>query len=649
LAQEEPGFTIEAEYLTFEEIMALTSSVASKSEEGVADAPSSVIVFTHKEIETMGISSLEELLNFVPGFQTTRDIEQGTANRISARGRSSALSESVLFLLNGQRLNDLYTGGVSLLNRMIPVENIKQVEIIRGPGSALYGSNAFLGVVDIRTFDDLNSFDVKFGTENVREASANFAHEYGDVKIAGFLKAFSEEGFEYNNVTDIFGNEGETTDPAKGMDAYFTMNYKSLTLHARHMDRTLNDFLTFGALANNVNSEKTKQSSFDAKFSTEVSEDVRLEFASGYSQDQWLTQALLIPAGIEIAPGFALSENFVGGPFLESYNFNLNVDGFFKVSKTNQLIAGASFEKSAISSVKNLMNHHPIELEPQGRVVEFADASTTFNREESRNIVGLYLQDKQTIGESISLTAGVRFDNYNDFGSSFNPRFAFIYSTPFDSKIKFMYGNAFRAPNFLELYDKNNPVDFGNPDLKAETVQTIEVAYAQSFSAFQGTVTYFNNNIKDQILLDAPVDSPDNPLGSATFTNGADLKTNGLEFDFRFSPAENILLAATFTHLMDADLLLMPANFASFALNVNLSPININVNGIYRDQIAIMASQDAYFILNTALSYNFSSHVKAQFIVKNIFDEEYHTISLVFPDGVINKGRSIKLGFIFDM
>lgn len=190
IAQDEPNSTKKLRDLTIAELMNVIVISASKSEEEIVDAPSSVIVFTHKEIESMGISSLEELLNFVPGFQTTRDVEQGTATRISARGRSSALSESILFLLNGQRLNDLYTGGASLLNRMIPVENIKQVEIIRGPGSALYGSNAFLGVVNIQTLDDINSFDIKFGTENSREIAANFTQDYGAVKIAGFLKAF---------------------------------------------------------------------------------------------------------------------------------------------------------------------------------------------------------------------------------------------------------------------------------------------------------------------------------------------------------------------------------------------------------------------------------------------------------------------------
>lgn len=130
-----PVYSLEDDNLlemSLEDLMNVEVSVASKSKESLSDAPSSVTVLTGTEIRNMGLHTLEDVLNYVPGFQTTRDIEQGTATRISSRGRASALSESILFLLNGQRLNDLYTGGVSILNRLIAVDNIKQVEIIRG-------------------------------------------------------------------------------------------------------------------------------------------------------------------------------------------------------------------------------------------------------------------------------------------------------------------------------------------------------------------------------------------------------------------------------------------------------------------------------------------------------------------------------------
>lgn len=125
--------------------------IASKRAETLYSSPSSVPVISRTQIENMGITNLQTLLNFVQGFQSTRDIEQGTANRISVRGRSTALSESVRIQIDGKKLNDLYTGGISILNRMLDLGFVKQIEIIGGPGSALYGSNAFLGVINIIT------------------------------------------------------------------------------------------------------------------------------------------------------------------------------------------------------------------------------------------------------------------------------------------------------------------------------------------------------------------------------------------------------------------------------------------------------------------------------------------------------------------
>ena len=91
---EEPKSVEELNKLSLAELLELPVSVASRSDEALVQAPSSVTVFRREELQAMGINSLEEMLNFVPGFQATREVEQGTADRIGARGRSSAASES---------------------------------------------------------------------------------------------------------------------------------------------------------------------------------------------------------------------------------------------------------------------------------------------------------------------------------------------------------------------------------------------------------------------------------------------------------------------------------------------------------------------------------------------------------------------------
>lgn len=645
--QESQETVTDVDNISLEDLLDVQVTVASKSEEKAVDAPSSVTVFTRVDIENMGISSLEELLNYAPGFQVTRDIEQGTAARISSRGRSSALSESVLFLVNGLRINDLYTGGVSILNRLIAVENIKQVEIIRGPGSALYGSNAFLGVVNIVTLEDVNRLIARVGSPGVKQAAVNLSKKLDNgLSLVAFVKTFSDDGYNYDQVTDIFGEAGATSDPVRGQDALVTLKYKNFSLHGRFMERNLKDFLTFGSLGNFTNDENSRQTSLSLAYSFNVNEKLKLDLRASALQDQWKTLAQLLKKDVEIAPGFALSENFIGGPFLESYNTELSAEALYNHSKTLYLSAGISYSRSGISEVKNLFTHHPITLDYQGGITEFS-GDLSFNEEKPRDIFGAYLQGKFSVGKNLGITAGIRLDQYSDFGASLNPRAAVIYTTPFGGKIKVMYGKAFRAPNFLELYDKNNPVDFGNPDLKPEKVQTIEFAYAQTLKNFQASLTYFHSKIKDLIVLGDVVDHPDNPLGAPAFLNQGELTTKGFEVELKASPFKNLILSGSFTHLLEADRLAVSPTFASFMVNLHVNRLNINVNGIYRDAIELLPGQDAYVIANGAVSYTVNSYLKFQAVAKNILDSDYRTFTLVLPEGVLNRGRTFTLGMIY--
>ena len=210
-----------------------------------------------------------------------------------------------------------------------------------------------------------------------------------------------------------------------------------------------------------------------------------------------------------------------------------------------------------------------------------------------------------------------------------------------------MYGTAFRAPNFLELYDKNNPMDFGNPDLKPEKVETMEITYIQIFKKFLLGVTYFHNRIKDLIVLGEPVIHPDNPLEAPRFENEGKTITEGLELEMRINPFSNIVISGTYTHLFDADELPVSPDFASLILNYKLKRFNFNINGIYRKSMKLLPSQESYVLLNTAARFTIVPDLELQAVVLNLFDKQYLTISHLLPDGVYNRGRTFKVGLFY--
>jgi len=495
--------------LSLKELTQIT--IATKQNQTIYSSPSSVYVVDRQQLESMGIQSLQTLLNYVPGFQSTRDVEQGTANRISARGRSTALSESVLVQIDGQPINDLYTGGISIINRLLDLGNVDHIEIIRGPGSALYGSNAFLGVINIVTLSGHN--EVKLAISNPNGVSSMLSYSKAlpeEQSIDLYLSLFDNQGDDYH-ITDLYGISEKVRDPAKGADLYIKYAVYDWRFSGRYMQRRLEDFLGLGSIGNDVTNEKTQQWSFSADYQGSFSEKLNYDLSLYHSRDRWHAIALLIPDDVEISPGFALDTDFIGGPYLTSQNNKVSFDASYHIDDANVFSFGGSYVKSKITEVYTSTTHDLFTLDAYDAPI-LLSGDDAFNVKESREISSVYLQHQLHINAQWEATAGLRYDSYSDFGSSTNPRIALVYKPKDKSSIKLMYGTAFRAPNFLELYDRNNYVDFGNVNLKAEEVETAEVSWLTTQTNWHVEVTAFSNTFKQLIRLDAPVESPENPF-----------------------------------------------------------------------------------------------------------------------------------------
>lgn len=223
----ESGEEEEALQLSLEDLFNIKITVASREEESVSEAPSVVSVFTREDIRRLGVRTVQQLLNFVPGFQANPD-ESDHFLSIDVRGRSTSAAEAVLVMIDGQRVNDLYFGSPAFSHGLL-TENIEQIEIIRGPGSALYGANAFLAVIDIKTNRSRSDVTVGAGNMNRRYGAINLAKSLGELKLASFVKLYSDEGDSYPNITDAAGKTVTMRDPAKTMDGTLRPSTEGLT------------------------------------------------------------------------------------------------------------------------------------------------------------------------------------------------------------------------------------------------------------------------------------------------------------------------------------------------------------------------------------------------------------------------------------
>jgi len=601
--------------MSLEELLNVEITSSSYVKENIYTVPSSVTVFTYEQIEKMNVNSLEELMNYVPGFQSNRAATY--TNQYDAHVRGGLGENNILVLYDGQRLNMDWGGSAMIRNQLLSLENVERIEFIKGPGSALYGSNAFTGVVNIFTKKDLNNIGTRF-KENYVNAYLNYAYNEDDLRISSFIKGIYDKGEEYSSELDSYtGAYRNPKDKNSGSEAYVNAQYKNVSLQLRHMRRDTQGWYALG-----FNSDQSD---------TYVSEDfMRL----GYTYDNissFTSELFLSYVQGEGESDFSFLPGLLSTAIVKEESIEVQWQNSYHVNAFNTVHFGAEYRHPELTeaSLKN-------GVAPTDIIAHLG----------ARDIYGLYAQYQGHFSD-IRLTLGARYDNYSDFGSTFNPRLAAVYQPFEDTSFKLLYGSAFSAPTQSELLLKNNAVTSGNPKLQPETIQTYEAILIQKIVSSSLSLSYFDSRIQDTI-----VSAFDN--GVLTFANLGDKRFSGIEVEL-LSEFLNNTLTTRFgaSHILHSDEAVQstPETTASAIVNYRYDKFNFNLNGFYHsstenDYTSSVKTLDAYTLVNTKVQYFISSDLSAYFEMQNIFDEEYTTPSIVGspPFDVSNRGRLSYLG-----
>jgi iron complex outermembrane receptor protein len=187
---------------------------------------------------------------------------------------------------------------------------------------------------------------------------------------------------------------------------------------------------------------------------------------------------------------------------------------------------------------------------PLGGIVDVSNTDAVFLKPQDRNILYAFVQDEWAIAKDWTLTTGVRYDHYSDFGSTMNPRLALVWDVAYNFSIKALHGRAFRAPAFAEQYNINNPVALGNPNLRPETITTNELAFAwQPLPSVQTNLTLFKYQMKDMIRFMSSSD----PSAGATAQNVGQQKGHGYELEARWNMTRNLRLSGHISTQISTD------------------------------------------------------------------------------------------------
>jgi iron complex outermembrane receptor protein len=527
--------------------------VATGETQDMSKAPSVTTVITAQDIEAMGARDLNEVLEAVPGLHVSMK-NWLNAPVYSIRGIYSDYNPEVLILINGISISSLYTGGRSLQWTGMPVNGIARVEVIRGPGSAIFGADAFSGVINIitKSKQDLDGTEtgVRVGSFDTYETWLLYGENYGDFDISLMLEHKTTNGHKKTVEEDAQTQYDRLFDTnasfAPGsVDAEYDVtvlraeisreNWK-LRAGYHGIDNLGNGPGLAGALdpsghwaSDRFNADVTWHEPHLNNYW-----DVTVQASYFYDDQQPDASGLqrLFPPG---AFGGAFPIGMSGNPGFKEEQVRLDIFGFYSGIKNHLLRLGGGYyygDMYEFTETKNFGPHPDGGVIAPTEIVDVSDTPFVYGQEELRKAWYFNIQDIWRINDTWELTAGIRYDKYSDFGNTINPRSALVWQATPKLTTKLLYGSAFRAPSFAELYNINNPVALGNPELKPETNETWELAFDYTLlDNLHLAINLFHYSIEDKILLEPTIDA-----SGQTFANSGAQSGSGLEMEVRWKP-----------------------------------------------------------------------------------------------------------------
>lgn len=499
-------------------------SIATGSPQTLRRAPAIATVVTAEDIAAMGATDLDEVLETVPGLHVNRGANSYLPV-YSIRGVFSQYNPQVLVMQNGVPVTTLFIGSKGNIWGGYPLEHIARIEVIRGPGSALHGADAFSGVINIITKSAAEARGTEVGLRSgsfaTRSAWVHHGGKIGSMDVAAYVRVGTSEGFTETISADaqtrldrIFGTRASLAPgPVRsGYDAVDGNLDMGMDKWRAHLGYKFRENVGVGAgiasALDPVGRERSERITGDLSWTDpQVSKDWGLGFVGSY-----LAYAQTIPVPLQLFPpganlgGGVSAKGFLGAPETWERQFRLSAFATYAGFEQHSLRFGLGHDDLDLYKTAELRNFNYSatgSLVPLagGAVVDFSN-SNPFMFPHRRWIDYAYAQDEWRFTKDWTLTSGLRHDNYSDFGGTTNPRVALVWDASLDVTAKLMAGRAFRAPSFNEVYSITNPVALGNPNLVPETVTTVEAAVAwQARRDLQLNLSLFRYDMKDTIRL----------------------------------------------------------------------------------------------------------------------------------------------------
>ena len=579
-AEEDIRHKYEEEFLFFGEEE--FTSIATFRNEPIPRAPGFITVLTSSTISKMPARFLTDVLKSMPGL----DVRYSNFGEFFVSFRGNDDPTNVLVMVNGKRFNDPFNGRAPF---DIPVDGISKIEIIRGPGSALYGNNALVGVINISTIRK-EGISVKggVGSFDTKKASIKFGHK-GRADIYGFFELYDTVGGDAEIQADKLSitapylysmTPARQKDNKKKMQGSIDLNYEGYDIGVFYYKESRGPNVAYLDIYSDQSRIKSNFNTVNIKRAYDISDSMEITPNIYFSNWQWDYKIQLYPDGYVDSrdlDGDGNIEIFKNGEWLyksyetSTYGAEVRLDN--EIAETNSITGGISIETSFVKNTNVATNYRG---EPDKGAVSMSEFSNWNDYEfpaNKRDIYAIYLQDIWSPGKYASFIIGGRYDNYSDFGETSNPRIAANFYPNESVDIKFQYATAFEAPTFRELYDKTDRHALGNPHLKPEKVKTAELGLGYTYKENSFIrINGFMNAIEDEIV---PIYNLTR-VGESAFQNAGKYQVNGIEIDSRKTFTDRSYLMANATLFNSKDeisgtwLTMIPQFRANIGMNKTL-------------------------------------------------------------------------------
>ncbi len=525
--------------MSIKELMNIEARSASKFDEFIDEIPATMLIITKEEIKDRGYVSLNEIIHDIPGYDIAAPYSDFTQIQYARGNRTGSYNERTIFLVNGIEQNLLYCQGMNIAEDF-PLSVIERIEFLYGPASAIYGPNAFSGIINVITKNasklEEDEDDVQLGigggSNTTTFADVTYLAKYGPVGLSLSYRRFHSNRFDISGEPGYFTNEEIIGNPriwgpyaelypkyenrADDFGIIAKMNYKNIEIGFNKLE-------TVHGNGSEYPYDKTLptlhwnffRDVLYTRIKKELNDKLSISFLANYDRNGSGPESIWAQGvshgntwdaerTVELRSWKYISHKYnLFQDFVFKANENIILSGSFKYAKANHQTAyhfGYSdkirFDTDSAHKFQNPDTLAQYDLFPP-LFTKNKYPGNTFNENEW----GGYLQAKiVTFDEKLYIVGGARYD-YNDiYGDAINPRVGFIYKL-MGNKLYFKtnYGTAFHSPAPRNMYGSWGGLKV-NPDLQSEEISSFDFGINSITKNISNDITFFQNNITNTVL-----------------------------------------------------------------------------------------------------------------------------------------------------